>query len=97
MNLNLNYEGFETYLVRRLEWSDGVEYQFRFENDCGAIVDKSFASYGHESDLWELQGRKLDKKTGMWGLIHHTEFPYYILGCRTDEEIRDLLKRIKGL
>ena len=33
MNLNLNYEGFETYLVRRLEWSDGVEYQFRFEND----------------------------------------------------------------
>ena len=97
MNLNLNYEGFETYLVQRLEWLDGVEYQFRFENDYGAIVDKSFATYGHECDLWQLQGRKLDKKTGMWGLIHHTEFPYYILGYRTDEEIRDLLKSIKEL
>ena len=97
MNLNLNYEGFETYLVQRLEWSDGVEYQFRFENDYGAIVRKSFASYGHEGDLWELQGRKLDKRTGMWGLIHHTEFPYHMLGYRTDEEIRDLLKRIKEL
>ena len=97
MNLNLNYEGFETYLVQRLEWLDGVEYQFRFENDYGAIVDKSFASYGHESDLWALQGRKLDKRTGMWGLIYHTEFPYYILGYKTDEEIRDLLKRIKEL
>ena len=97
MNLNLNYEGFETYLVQRLEWLDGVEYQFRFENDYGAIVDKSFATYGHECDLWQLQGRKLDKKTGMWGLIHHTEFPYYILGYLTDEEIRDLLKRIKEL
>ena len=97
MNLNLNYEGFETYLVQRLEWLDGVEYQFRFENGYGAIVRKSFASYGHEDDLWELHGRKLDKRTGMWGLIHHTEFPYYILGYRTDEEIRDLLKRIKEL
>ena len=97
MNLNLNYEGFETYLVRRFEWSYGVEYQIRFENDYGAIVRKSCASYGHEGDLWELQGRKLDKRTWMWGLIHHTEFPYYILGYRTDEEIRDLLKRIKEL
>lgn len=97
MNLILNHEGFETYLVRRLEWSYGVEYQFRFENNYGAIVSKNFASYGHESDLWELQGRKLDKRTGLWGLIDHIEFPYYVLGYRTDEEIRDLLKRIKGL
>lgn len=97
MNLNLNYEGFETYFVERREWSDGVQYLFRFENDCGAIVVKSSASYGHESDLWEFQGLRFDKRTGMWNLIYDAEFTYDVLGYRTDEEIRDLLKRIKGL
>ena len=97
MNLILNHEGFETYLVERSSLYDGIQYMFRFENDYGASVVKHFGSYGHEDDLWELAVIKFDAETGEWNLTYGTEITDDVLGCRTDEEIRDLLKRIKEL
>ena len=97
MNLNLNHEGFETYLVKRHELYHGIQYIFRFENNYGASVVKHFGSYGHEDDLWELAVIKFDAETGEWNLTYDTEITDDVLGCQTDEEIRDLLKRIKEL
>ena len=97
MNLDLNHEGFETYLVMRREWFDGVQYMFRFENNYGASVVKHFGSYGHENDLWELAVLKFDAETGKWNLTYDTEITDDVLGWKTDGEIRDLLKRIKEL
>ena len=97
MNLILNYEGFETYLVKRRPLHDGIQYIFRFENDYGASVVKHFGSYGHEDDLWELAVIKFDAETGEWNLTYDTEITDDVIGCQTDEEIRDLLKRIKEL
>ena len=97
MNLILNYEGFETYLVEKSSLYDGIQYMFRFENNYGASVVKHFGSYGHEDDLWELAVIKFDAETGKWDLTYDTEITDDVLGCQTDEEIRDLLKRIKEL
>ena len=97
MNLILNHEGFETYLVKRSSLYDGIQYMFRFENNYGASVVKHFGSYGHEYDLWELAVIKFDAETGEWNLTYDTEITDDVLGCQTDEEIRDLLKRIKEL
>ena len=97
MNLILNHEGFETYLVKRSLLYDGIQYMFRFENNYGASVVKHFGSYGHEDDLWELAVIKFDAETGEWNLIYDTEITDDVLGCQTDEETRDLLKRIKEL
>ena len=97
MNLILNHEGFETYLVERSSLYDGIQYMFRFENNYGASVVKHFGSYGHEDDLWELAVIKFDAETGEWNLTYGTEITDDVLGCQTDEEIRDLLKRIKEL
>ena len=97
MNLILNHEDFETYLVKMSSLYDGIQYMFRFENNYGASVVKHFGSYGHEDDLWELAVIKFDAETGEWNLTYDTEITDDVLGCQTDEEIRDLLKRIKEL
>ena len=97
MNLILNHEGFETYLVKRSSLHDGIQYIFRFENNYGASVVKHFGSYGHEYDLWELAVIKFGAETGEWNLTYDTEITDDVLGWRTDEEIRDLLKKIKEL
>ena len=48
MNFNLNYEGFEDYLLKRTDLSDfrkGVHYLFKFPNNRGASVIKHTGSY----------------------------------------------------
>lgn len=97
MNLNLNYEGFDAYLVKRSErtYFGGVSYIFRFDNDYGASVIKHCFSYGNEQDLWELaviKWRGYD-----WDLVYDTPITDDVIGCLTDEDVRELLGRIKGL
>lgn len=99
MNLNLNYEGFENYLVKRTvlkDWRTGVHYLFRFPNNFGASVIKLNNSYGYEKDLWEL-GVIIFGSCGDWDLTYDTEITNDVIGYLTDEEIRKLLDRIKGL
>lgn len=103
MNLKLNYEGFETNLLysekhRCLYDVDGVQYLFRFENNYGASIIKHSGSYGHNDDLWELGVVKFygDDKYD-WNLNYETPITDDVIGWQTDEQIRDLLKRIKEL
>lgn len=100
MNFNLNYEGFEDYLLKRTELNDfrkGVHYLFKFPNRYGASVIKRRGSYGYEDDLWELGVIRFGTDDDVWGLDYETEITNDVIGFLTDEDVRDLLKRIKKL
>ena len=99
MNINLNYEGFEDYLVKRTvltDWRNGVQYIFKFPNNYGASVIKHDRSYGHEDDLWELAVITFGS-CGGWGITYETEITNDVIGYLTDERVQELLYRIKGL
>lgn len=135
-NLNLNYEGFEKYLVERednptrigLRKLPGVRYVFRFENNYGASVVKHLGSYGYDQDLWELAVIRFgkydelcveyfenhdcdeeleelldamesdeDDEDDVYDLTYDTPITDDIEGHLTDEDVRNLLARIKEL
>lgn len=132
-NLNLNYEGFEKYLVERednptrigLRKLPGVRYVFRFENNYGASVVKHLGSYGYDQDLWELAVIRFGKydelcveyfenhdcdeeleelldamesdEDDVYDLTYDTPITDDIEGHLTDEDVRNLLARIKEL
>ena len=103
-DLNLNYEGFEEYLVERKDRSTticlreqpGVQYVFRFENNYGASVVKHLGSYGYDQDLWELAVIQFDED-GKCDLTYDTPITDDVEGYLTDEDVRNLLARIKEL
>lgn len=110
-NLNLNYEGFEEYLIERTDSSTrvclrkqpGVQYVFRFENNYGASVIKRLGSYGYNEDLWDLAVIRFGKydededEDDVYILIYDTPITDDIEGHLTDEDVRNLLARIKEL
>lgn len=97
MNLNLNYEGFESNLVERDDINGGVHYLFRFENDYGASVIKFWGSYGFHEDLWELAVITWINDND-YDLNYNTDVSGGdVRGHLTDEEVRDLLRQIKEL
>ena len=132
-NLNLNYEGFEEYLVERTDSSTrvclrkqpGVQYVFRFENNYGASVVKRLGTYGYDQDLWELAVIRFGKydelyieyfekhdcdeelaelfdededgEDDVYDLTYDTPITDDIEGYLTDEDVRNLLARIKEL
>lgn len=100
MNFNLNYEGFEEYLLKRTDLSyfrNGVQYLFKFPNSLGASVIKHTSSYGYSEDLWELGVIRFGTDDDVWDLDYETEITCDVIGFLTDEDVRDLLKRIKEL
>lgn len=99
MNFELNYKGFESYLLERraiLGLPNSIQYVFRFENDYGASVVKHPYSYGGISDLWELGVIAFDKD-GDWYLTYDTPITEGVKGYLPDGRVRDLLHRIKKL
>lgn len=95
LNLNLNHEGYEEYLVGTVKRLGGVGYKFRFENGYGASVIKHSGSYGHEDDKWELAVIKWRGNESE--LEYDTDITDDVIGWLTDEEVRNLLKKIKEL
>lgn len=96
MNLVLNHEGFEGYLENERTLLGGVQYQFRFKNNYGASVVKHPYSYGSMEDLWEVAVIKYDDYGG-WDLCYDTDITCDVIGHLSDEEVRDILKRIQEL
>lgn len=137
-DLNLNYEGFEEYLVEREDTSTrvclrkypGVHYVFRFENNYGASVVKHLGNYGYAADLWGLAVIRFGKydelcveyfenhdcdeeleelldamesyeddedEDDVYILTYDTPITDDIVGYLTDEDVRNLLARIKEL
>lgn len=100
MNLNLNYEGFESNLIhtRNDNCMGGIQYVFRFQNHYGASVIKHRGSYGHEDDLWELAVIEFETDDNdHWELTYDTPITADVIGWQTDEQIRELLRKIKEL
>lgn len=95
MNLNLNLGEFEDNLIKKKSVFDGVQYLFRFPNDYGASVVKHYGSYGHDRDLWELAVLVFDGD--MWELTYDTEITDDVEGYLTDQDVLELLERIRNL
>lgn len=96
MNLNLNYEEFKDYLLRRKSQFDGVQYLFRFPNNYGASIIKHSGSYGSDRDLWELAVIYFDIDDE-WNLTYDTEITDDVEGYLTNQDVLDLLRRIQAL
>ena len=103
-NFKLNYEGFEDFMIddTPLTSVGGAHYVFKFPNGYGASVIKHLGSYGFSQDLWELAAIKfgtdlseIQHKCDSWEIVHITELDLDIEGDLTDEEVRNLLHRIK--
>ncbi len=96
MNFNLNYKGFEANLYLTEELDGGQHYLFKFDNGYGASVIKTKFSYGHDEDLWELAVIKFDEHSE-WDLTYDTPITNDVMGYLTDNEVTELLERIKDL
>lgn len=81
--------GFEPSWSR--ERYDGVHYHFYFDNGYGASVIRHEYSYGGDQGLWELAVLAGDL------LCYNTEITDDVIGYLTEEEVEELLNRIKAL
>lgn len=102
MNLELNYEGFEQYLLRKTKLCSGIQYLFKFPNFYGASVIKHYGSFGNRNDFWELAVIYFDEDNNdngneIFSISYDTPITDYVLGYLTDEEVRNYLKQIKKL
>lgn len=86
-------EEFKQYLVEEYPiW--GHQYIFRFPNNYGASVIKNPASYGNAQDLWEMALIFFDED-GDWNLTYERDFDDDVKGYLTDDNIIELLEKIK--
>ena len=77
---------------------DGVQKLYRFDNGFGASVVRHYFSYGHEDSLWELAVIKFrDNETNSFSLNYDTGITDDIIGHLTEQDVEDLLERIKSL
>ena len=105
MNLELNYEGFEKYLVDRQYCicPIGIHYVFKFDNGLGASVIKTKGcSHGYSDYLWELAIIQWCNSCEyhlvyMNEIIRDDNYNDGVYGYLTDEEVRNILNKIKKL
>lgn len=98
-NLNLNYDGFENYLVEKAPLFDGIQYLFKFDNGYGGSVIKHYGSYGSNEDLWELAVVKYTNPDSVdqFELVYDTDITDDVKGYLTDYDVVDLLSQIRDL
>lgn len=87
----LKYEGFEKHFKNERHIFDGYQWIFEFENSFGASVVKHIGSYGSEEDLFELGVLKEGH------LCYSTPITNDVIGRLKNEEVLELLERIKAL
>ena len=84
-------EGMEEYNNCFAMYGDSYNHRFKFPNGYGASVIKHFGSYGYEEDLFELAVLKNGK------LCYDTEITNDVIGYLRNEEVLELLEKIKEL
>ena len=72
----------------------GHHYIFRFPNNYGASVVKGLGTYGHAQDLWEMALIFFDED-GNWVLTYERDFDDDVKGYLTDDNVIELLEKIK--
>ncbi len=91
--LKVNDE-YEQYLIEKGWFYDGVQYIFKFPNDYGASVIKRRFTYGGNKDLWEMALIFFDED-GDWQLTYERDFDDDVKGYLTDDNVIELLEKIK--
>ena len=86
-------EKFIQYLVDE-DYDWGVHYIFRFPNNYGASVIKGPGSYGSTQGLWEMALIFFDED-GNWDLTYERDFDDDVKGYLTDDNVIELLEKIK--
>ena len=92
-----DYDGFEMF-------GKNFNGRFYFENGYGASVIKRYGSYGYGKDLFELAVLKYHSEDeegygigGDWSLCYDTPITNDVVGYLTNDEVLELLERIKDL
>ena len=104
MKTDLVYDEFKEFEVARDYGTDifdkiGYNHAFRFPNNYGASVIKHVGSYGYEKDLFELavlEYENGDDENHGW-LCYDTEITDDVIGYLSNEEVLELLNKIKAL
>lgn len=97
MNFKLDYEGYEQNLFNKVESDElrHAEYLFKFDNDYGAFINLG-AYYS-----WKLEIVRFDSKLDALKSLGVIQYPHsigYVTNEElTDEEVRNLLAKIKEL
>lgn len=94
MNLHLEHD-FKDNVLSVESKPNEVQYVFKFDNNYGASIVKRPGSYGFNKDLWELAVIWFDGDE--WHLTYDTEITDDVIGHLTDEEINEILHKIKNL
>lgn len=104
MNLDLNFNGFEQYLIaKEIIPEKRAQYVFTFDNGYGASVIKDHpGSYGAINDLWELAVVRDARyshiiKDRLWHVTYDTPITDDVIGYLTDEEVLKIMKQIQEL
>lgn len=104
MDLNLNYEGFEQYLIAtEIIPEKRAQYVFMFDNGYGASVIKAHpGSYGAINDLWELAVVRDSRYSHiindrLWFVTYDTPITDDVIGYLTNEEVLKIMKQIQEL
>lgn len=97
-----DYKQYEVFIKNKDEfdkvfkiWGDSYFHRFKFENGYGASVIKHYGSYGYEEDLFELAVLKFDG--GKCKLCYDTSITDDVIGYLTNDEVLELLEKIKQL
>ena len=72
----------------------GHHYIFRFPNNYGASVIRNSGSYGNAQDLWEM-GLIFFGEDDDWNLTYEQDFDDDVKGYLTDDDVIELLEKIK--
>ena len=96
----LKYDQFDKYIfeaksVRYID-SEELQYIFKFENGYGASVVKNIGSYGNRQDLFELAVIIFVGEYD-WDLCYSTEIADDVIGYLNNEQVIELLEKIKNL
>jgi len=94
--LEADEEELKAKMSDKQNYSDKVQYLFKFPNGYGASVVQGQHTYGGKEGLWELAVLKYSKD-GKWELDYTTLVTDDVVGNLTDEEVEGYLEDIRGL
>lgn len=77
------------------EINGGVQKLYKFKNGYGASVVRHTFSYGSDQGLWELA--VLEYHGENWEICYHTPITSDVIGYLNQEQVDDLLNKIKNL
>ena len=112
VNLSLNINEMEEYLLNTYEFDimdkPSMQYVFRFPNNYGASVIKSYGTMGYEQDKWELAAILFEHDENIinvpptsdeWMIVYPVSIftDRMPLGYLTDEQVYNILKDLKKL